>query len=321
MEAETKPQRRVVKPRFSALPFSSFLKLVKTRGKLINLVSMKNPARFGFAIVLLLCSSALRSSATPIDFGEVSLLVRAHETELSIIQDVAQRKLLHKLTPDQERTLKAQGASDSLVQNLRSTNFVLSTADAAAFEADRAQARKGREANVAQQDREGTRAPTENVHIFNAAFGRPVNLSRWGGSDYEIVFNSYRYAGEDYVEPVIVDNVRTGTEVIRIINPMQSEDEAFTRDWHPKNEVRNWRYTPYDARGDLKDNRFNFSDSVVGTSYSVTRPIQIDWDSPVYFDGQPYTFYPVYGTGSVSLYYIGKASDTSARLAVVTPNR
>ena len=286
---------------------------------------MKNPARFGFLIVSLLCLSALRSNATPIDFGEVSLMVRAHETELSIVQDVAQRKLLRKLTPDQEKTLKAQGASDSLVQNLRSTNFVLPAADAEAYEAQRAQIRKARETNMAQSVQSPRNDPAEaHVRVFNVAFGHPINLSQWCGSDYEIAVYSYRFAGEDYVEPVLIDNIRTFTNVIRNI-PLVSEDEAFTRNWFPTNGVRNWRYTPYDSRADLKDHRIDFGtldgDVVSGSSHSVGRPMQIDWDNPVLIDGQPYSFYPIYGAGGVSLYYIGKASDTSAKLAIVTHGR
>ncbi len=215
---------------------------------------------------------------------------------------------MRPLTSQQESTLKSQGASDSLVQSLRNSNLVVSKEEAASFESAAARSNE-----MPAYQPSGPR-----VHIFNAAFGQPINLGQWGGTDYEIVFNSYRCAGEDYIEPVIIDTVRTGTEVIRIINPFQSEDEAFTRDWYPRNEVRSWRYTPYDARGDNRDNRFNFSDSVVGTSYSVGRPIRIDWDSPVYMEGQPYTFYPVYGAGGVSLYYICKSTDTTAKLAVVT---
>ena len=44
----------------------------------------------------------------------------------------------------------------------------------------------------------------------------------------------------------------------------------------------------------------------------------IDWQNPMFMQGQPYAFYPVYGAGDVSLYYISKASDRSARVAVVT---
>ena len=59
----------------------------------------------------------------------------------------------------------------------------------------------------------------------------------------------------------------------------------------------------------------NFSDSVAIGSYSVSRPIVIDWNAPVFLEGQPYTFYPVYSAGGVSLYFINGSSD-SARIAV-----
>ncbi len=269
---------------------------------------MNNPVYYSLSIILGLLLSIQVAAARPLDFKEVSLLVRSHESEASIKDEVSRRKLMHPLTAQQETALKAQGASDSLIQSLRNSNLAASNEEVASVEATSA-----RRAEAPSYESSGPR-----VHVFNAAFGHPINLGQWGGSDYEIVFNSYRCAGEDYVEPVIVDGVRTGTEVIRIINPMVSEDEAFTRDWYPRNEVRSWRFTPYDARTDLKDNRFNFSDAVSGTSYSVARPIRIDWDSPVFFEGQPYTFYPVYGAGGVSLYYICKSSDTTAKLAVVT---
>jgi hypothetical protein len=270
---------------------------------------MNHPTVYRLLIVTVLWFGwATFASARPVDFKEVSLLVRSHESEASIKDEVSNRKLMHPLTAQQETTLKSQGASDSLIQSLRDSNLVASKEEVAA-----AAAASARQAEAPAYETSGPR-----VHVFNAAFGHPINLSQWGGSDYEIMFNSYRSAGEDYIEPVIVDTVRTGTEVIRIVNPLVSEDEAFTRDWYPRNEVRSWRFTPYDARGDLKDNRFNFGDAVSGTSYSVARPIRIDWDSPVFFDGQPYTFYPVYGAGGVSLYYICKSSDTTAKLAVVT---
>jgi len=51
------------------------------------------------------------------------------------------------------------------------------------------------------------------------------------------------------------------------------------------------------------------------TSRSVTRPVAIDWNDPVFFEGEPYTFYPVYSAGGVSLYFINGSSD-SARVAV-----
>ena len=160
-------------------------------------------------------------------------------------------------------------------------------------------------------------ASRQQVRVFNVAFGHPINLSEYGGADYEIAFYSYRNAGEDHIQPAMIDNVRTGTDVSRTL-PLLSEGEAFSNGFYPTNEVRNWRFTPYDASGDLRDNRFNFSDSVAISSHSFARPMRIDWDSPVFIDGQPYTFYRVYGAGGVSLYYIGKASEQAAMVAVVS---
>ena len=207
--------------------------------------------------------------------------------------------------------MKTQGASDSLVQALRNSNLVASKEEAAAVDA------RDRRLAARALENASAAAPSENVHVFNVAFGHPINLSQWGGADYEIAFYSYRIAGEDYVEPALIDNIRTGTDVARTL-PLLSESDAFSRDFFPTNEVRNWRFTPYDARGDLRDDRFNFSDSVAISSHSFARPMHIDWDSPVFIEGQPYTFYRVYGAGGVSLYYIGKATDRCARVAVVS---
>jgi hypothetical protein len=271
---------------------------------------MKRPAFYNLSImtaVLLLIP--LQLFARPIDFSELSLLVRVRESESSIKNEVSQRKLMHPLTAQQEATLKAQGASDSLVQSLRNSNLVASKEEVAAFES--------RDRQTAALPREETAHHRQHVHVFNVAFGHPINLSQWGGTDYEIAFYSYRIAGEDYIQPAMIDNVRTGTDVARNI-PLISEGEAFAQDWFPTNEVRNWRFTPYDAHGDLKDNRFNFSDSVAISSHSFARPMHIDWENPTYIEGQPYTFYHVYGAGDVALYYIGKASDRSATVAVVS---
>ena len=273
---------------------------------------MKLPAFYRLFIVLLaLFPLTGPLSARPLDFNEVSLLVRCRESETAIKDEVSQRKLMRPLTPQQESTLKAQGASDSLVQALRNSNLVASKEEAAAVDA------RDRRLAARALENASAAAPSENVHVFNVAFGHPINLSQWGGADYEIAFYSYRIAGEDYVEPALIDNIRTGTDVARTL-PLLSESDAFSRDFFPTNEVRNWRFTPYDARGDLRDDRFNFSDSVAISSHSFARPMHIDWDNPVFIEGQPYTFYRVYGAGGVSLYYIGKASDRSARVAVVS---
>jgi hypothetical protein len=244
-------------------------------------------------------------------------MVRMHESEASIKNEVAERKLLHQLTQPQEGILKSQGASDSLIKSLRDSNLVASKEEAAAVETAAAS---------------GSSAPSAEIHpaghhrhvfVFDVAFGHPINLSQWGGLDYEIAFFSYRFAGEDHIQPALIDNVGTRTVVYRSI-PLQSEGEVFTEDWYPTNGARNWRYTPYNGsggtlyngRGDFRDTRsINFSDSVAVGSYSASRPVAIDWDAPVFLEGQPYTFYPVYSAGGVSLYFINGSSD-SARVAV-----
>jgi len=286
--------------------------LVKTDLILVKPGIMKYPTVYSLSIIgIALFGWIAPASARPMDFSEVSLLVRAHESESSISQEVSQRKLMHRLTPQQESTLKSQGASDSLIQSLHNSSWVASKEEVAVIET------RDRQAQSQSREEAPMNNSRQHILIFNVAFGHPINLSEWGGSDYEIAFYSYRVAGEDYVQPALIDNVRTGIAVSRTI-PLVSEGDAFAQDWYPTNEVRNWRFTPYNARGDLKDNRFNFSDSVAISSNSFARPMQIDWDNPVLIDGQPYSFYPVYGGGGVSLYYIGKATSQSAKVAVVS---
>src|SRR5213080_972303 len=259
---------------------------------------MKHPIDYRLLILAASVFLASQLSARPIGFSELSLMVRMHESETSIKNEVAERKLLHGLTQPQEGILKTQGASDSLIQSLRNSNLVASKEEAAAVES----------AAVRESS-----APLTEIHpaghhrhvlVFDVAFGHSINLSQWGGLDYEIAFYSYRFAGEDHIQPALIDNVGTRTVVFRT-TPFLSEGETFTSDWFPTNGVRNWRFTPYngvdyDNRGDFRDTRsINFSDTVAVSSYSVSRPVAVDWNDPVFFDGQPFTFYPVYGSGGV----------------------
>jgi hypothetical protein len=276
---------------------------------------MKSPTYYRLLIVAASLLVASQLSARPIGFSELSLMVRMHESEADIKNDVAERKLLHGLTQPQEGILKSQGASDSLIKSLRDSNLVASKEEVAAAE------------SATAHPANGSSMETQNhyprVDIFEVAFGHPINLSRWGGLDYEIAFYSYRFAGEDHIQPALIDNVGTRTVVSRSI-PLLSEGEVFTSDWFPTNGVRNWRFTPYngvdyDNRGDFRDPRsINFSDSVAVSSHSVSRALAIDWRNPQFIDGQPYTFYPVYVGPGASLYFI-RASSDSARVAVV-PN-
>jgi hypothetical protein len=273
---------------------------------------MTNPTRYSLSIILALVLSIPTVDARPVDFKELSLMVRAGEKEATIQNEISRRKLAATLTSQQETTLKSQGASDSLISSLR-RSIVASKEEVAVSERSTTAP-----APAGQEPFAMTHGPS--VHVFNVAYGQPINLSQWGGLDYEIVFYNYRSGGEDHIQPAFIDQFATRTEVSRTI-PLVSESDAFASDWYPRNEVRDFRFTPYDARGDTRDRRLNLSDSVAVSSLSVGRPTPIDWHNPVFIDGQPYTFYPVYGAGGVALYYIGRASDTSAMVAVVSAAR
>src|SRR6202011_2193443 len=145
---------------------------------------MKNPTYYRLLILAASLLVANQLSARPIGFSEISLMVRMHESESSIKNEVAQRKLLHGLTQPQAGILKSQGASGSLIKSLRDSNLVASKEEAAAAE------------SVAAHQANGSSMETQNhyprVDVFDVAFGHPINLSRWGGLDYEIAFYSYR---------------------------------------------------------------------------------------------------------------------------------
>jgi hypothetical protein len=240
---------------------------------------------------LLSLTSILSALALPIDYNEVSLLVRARENESSIIQEVSQRKLLHALTPQQEASLKAQGATDSLVRSLRNSNFVLSQTEAAAF-AERQQIAKAQSARRGSAPGTPGEAPSEHIHIFDVSYGHPVNLSKWGGPSYEFAFNTHRLAGEDIIEPVLLDTARSFVDTATYLGAGRPDDST----------------TVFDRR--------NYA-SVM--SYSSARLCSIDMKNPVSVKGVPYLLYPIYGAHGVSLYYIGKSAD-SVKLAVGTWN-
>lgn len=275
---------------------------------LIKLAIMNRPLLYSSSIFLaLLFLVPILASARPVDFSEVSLLVRSRESEASIRDEVSRRKLMRPLTPQQEGTLKAQGASDSLLQSLRNATLIASKDEVEALASSDRRRAAAREEAVANQPQ---------VHIFNVAFGHPINLSEYGGADYEIAFYSFRFAGEDEIQPAMIDNVRTGTDVSRLIPTGGiNENQVVSSNFYPANQVQNWGLMPPNVG---RGSQLNFGESVAISSRSFSRPMHIDWESPVYIPGQPYAFYHVYGAGGVSLYYIGKASEQSARVAVVT---
>jgi len=253
-------------------------------------------------------AGAISALAAPVNFNEVSLWVRAKETDKSILNEVKERKLVKALTPQQETTLKSQGASDSLIQSLRSSAFIASSTDVAATET---KVPAPKTAPAPEPDRE---APGESLQVFDVTAGHPINLSQWGGPDYEFAFNIYRFAGENIIEPVIVDPVRTYTDVAKYVGVLGTG---------PRTAVPYFRggkhLIPY-LGGDLKDDSHMIGDYITVSSHSTTRSMSIDRKHPVVFAGSPYTLYPIYGAGGAELYYIGHGSD-SVKLAVRVASR
>ena len=180
-------------------------------------------------IVAMAVFSALATTslwARPTDFSEVSLWVRARETDQSIINQVKHRKLMQALTPQQETTLKAQGASDPLVQALRGTNMIASPAEVASAEVKSQPPRTSHSSDTTSE------SPADSLRIFDVPAGHPMNLSQWGGPDTEFVFRLWRLAGEDFVDAAIVDPVRTYTQVSTYVGP-------FGYDYYPR-QNRAW---------------------------------------------------------------------------------
>ena len=217
------------------------------------------------------------------DFRELSLLVRAHESESSIIADASQRKLMRPLTPQQEATLKSQGASDSLIRSLRDSKIVLSQTDAAAYEAQRPAAAETR--RPAEPSGAETRP---NIDIVDVATDHPINLSYWGGPDYDFAFRAR-------------DIVETGRSEVQLIQPAGTSTSYAT--YHGE-RVPGWESI---------DPQYT---AIVDRVYA--RPLRIDWQHPTRFEGVPYTLYPVYAAGGVALYYIGHFTDESVKLAFVS---
>ena len=258
------------------------------------------------AIVVL--AGAIGLTAAPLNFNEVSLWVRAKETDKSILAEVSQRKLAKALTPAQESTLKSQGASDSLVQSLRNSALVASSTEVAVTET---KAPAPKRAPAPEPDRDSA---ADNLHIFDVTAGHPINLSQWGGPDYEFAFNIYRYAGENIIEPVLVDTVRTYTDVAHYIGVLGTGPRTAVPHFRG-----NGRLIPY-LNGDLKDDSHMIGDYIAVSSHSASRGMSIDRKHPVVIAGVPYTLFPIYGVGSTALYYVGHTSDT-VKLAVATSSR
>jgi hypothetical protein len=269
-----------------------------------------NSTKIILVTAIAVLAGAMNALAAPVNFNELSLWVRAKETDKTIVREITERKLAKALTPQQESTLKSQGASDLLIQSLRNSNLVATSAEVAATDTTKPTA-TAKVAPALDADREN--AP-ENLHVFDVAAGHPINLSQWGGPDYEFAFNISRYAGENIIEPVIVDTVRTYTDVAHYVGVLGTGPRTAVPYFRGDR-----RLIPY-LGGDLKDDSHMIGDYIAVSSHHTTRGMSIDRKHPVFVKGSPYTLYPIYGAGAAELYYIGHNSD-SVKLAVRVASR
>jgi hypothetical protein len=265
------------------------------------------PTKIILVTVFAVLITAMAMTAAPVNFSEVSLWVRARETDQSIVREISQRKLTKALTPQEETTLKSQGASDSLIQSLRKPALIAPPENAARTDP------KPQPPKVQPPTETMTDSAADNVQVFEVTSGHPINLSQWGGPDYELAFNVFRFAGENIVEPVMVDTVRTYTDVAHYVGVLGTGPRTALPYFH------NRRLIPY-LGGDLKDDSYMIGDYISVSSHSTTRGMSIDRRNPVFIKGVPYTLYPIYGAGSTALYYIGHGA-SSVRLAVVASRR
>ncbi|PZR78857.1 MAG: hypothetical protein DLM52_02210 [Chthoniobacterales bacterium] len=155
------------------------------------------PHKLQTTVIVALCAFAASAAfARPIDYRELSLLVRAHESDSAIAQIASERTLLRPLTAQQEATLRSQGASDSLIRSLH--NVALSPAEAAG-----AEAAPPPPAHVSDN---GVSSRSPNIHIIDVGVEQPVNLSVWGGPDMEFAFRAPEIVESDRSEVEIIDS-------------------------------------------------------------------------------------------------------------------
>lgn len=253
-------------------------------------------------------AGAMSALAAPVNFNEVSLWVRVKDTDKSILTELSQRKLAKALTPQQESTLKSQGASDSLIQSLKKPALLASPADLAATEV------KSPATRAPSLQEPNSDSDADTLQVFEVAAGHPVNLSQWGGPNYEFAFNIFRYAGENIVEPVLIDQVRTYTDVAHYVGVLGTGPRTTQPYYRGAGKL-----IPY-LGGDLKDDTHMIGDYIAVSSHSASRGMSIDRHHPTFIKGSPYTLYPIYGVQGASLYYIGHSAD-SVKLAVATSRR
>ena len=149
--------------------------------------------------VLLWAMATGAALGDPVTFKEVSLLVRMQESPAEIGNQIARRKLFAPLTAQEIDLLRAQGASEQVIQFAQDPRNHLSAQAAAQFLRTKAAAlaaAQQNEAMLAQQQAARASTPpapipddrnTELKYAKEAIqWGKPLNLAKYGGSDTDI---------------------------------------------------------------------------------------------------------------------------------------
>jgi hypothetical protein len=151
------------------------------------------------AAALLWVTTVVTVLGEPVNYKEVSLLVRMNESPAEIGNQIVRRKLNPPLTAPEVEMLRAQGASDQVIQVAQDPRNHLSAQAAAQLQRAKAAALAAAQPNEATPTQE--QAPAASSPAAPAAddrntelkyakealqWGRPLNLAKYGGSDTDI---------------------------------------------------------------------------------------------------------------------------------------
>lgn len=152
---------------------------------------------------LLSIAATLPMRGEPVTFKEVSLLVRMNESPAEIGNQITRRKLSAPLTTQEIALLRSQGASEQVLQIAQDPRHQVSPEAAAQYQRAKAAGLAAVRERIALQQaqeesaKESASAPSpgdRNTDFKYATeplqWGKPLNLTKYGGSDTDIFVKS-----------------------------------------------------------------------------------------------------------------------------------
>lgn len=168
---------------------------------MLTVLPMRFPSPFIVGAFLSMMAS-IPALGAPVNFKEVSLLVRMNESPAEIGNQIIRRKLSSPLTAEEIEALRRQGASEPLLQIAQDPRNHLAPEAAAQLQQAKAVAlAAAQEKRLLQAQEEAAKesAPVPNPDDRNTElkyateqlpWGKPLNLSKYGGSDTDIFVKS-----------------------------------------------------------------------------------------------------------------------------------